>query len=139
MNSGRVRLLGGLLLAVTFAAGMLGGAALNQTLTAGTPDRPADCTRPHAESKGRILDQLDLTAEQRAKVDAILERRRSQTRRFWQHEGAGLRSMVDSTRAEIRNVLTPEQRERYDRLRQEHDARWHEKKGRDGGPPPPPA
>ncbi|HEX2095693.1 MAG TPA: hypothetical protein VHG28_25065 [Longimicrobiaceae bacterium] len=132
MNARRMKFLGGLLLAVTFGTGMVGGFALDRALEAHTPLPPAECEGRDGERRGRILDRLDLTPEQRERVDAILERRRAQTRQFWDTEGAALRAMVDSTRSEIRAVLTPEQRERYDQLRREHDARKREMKGRGG-------
>ena len=122
----RARLLGMALLAATFLTGTLAGAAIDQAVAARQPDPAADagrrCDGPPGKKTQAILHQLDLTPEQRERVDAIMERRRRQADAFWEREGPRMRSIVDSTRAEIRAVLTPEQRAEYDRLREAHRA-----------------
>lgn len=128
--SGRsARLLGAALLATAFGAGVFSGFALDRVLEARGGSALAQSGkkdgRGHYES---ILGRLDLSAEQRARVDAVLERRRAQTDAFWERDGARLRTIVDSTRAEVRAVLNPEQRAAYDRLRAEHRA-WHRARG----------
>jgi Spy/CpxP family protein refolding chaperone len=110
------------LLIVTFAAGMLAGTATNRLLTAREPDAraAADCPRgergPHS-----IIDELDLTPAQRVVVDSIMARRRQRTDSLWQQDGRRIKAVVDSARAEIRGVLTPQQATEYDRLRAEHE------------------
>jgi hypothetical protein len=52
-----------------------------------------------------------------------MARRRERTDALWQTDGARIRAAVDSTRAEIRAVLTPAQATEYDRLRAERDAK----------------
>lgn len=122
----RARLLGIALLVATFAAGMLAGAAFDRTLVAREPAAAQEpgwhCHGPHGSKTSMIVDRLDLTPAQRARVDAIMERRRAQADTFWKREGPRMRAIVDSTRAEVRAVLTPEQRAEYDRLREEHRA-----------------
>ncbi len=124
--SRRARLLGIALLVVTFAAGMLAGAAFDHALAAREP-APAQepgwhCHGPHGKKTSMILDRLDLTPDQRTRVDAIMARRRAQADAFWEREGPRMRGIVDSTRSEIRAILTPEQRAEYDRLRAQHRA-----------------
>ncbi|HEV2150284.1 MAG TPA: hypothetical protein VGR37_22990 [Longimicrobiaceae bacterium] len=123
----RTRLLAIGVLAATFATGMLAGTAVDQALAARepapVPERESRCDRGPGGRKARaILDQLALTPEQRMRVDAIMERRRAQADAFWEREGPRMRSIVDSTRAEVRAVLTPEQRAEYDRIREQHRA-----------------
>ena len=123
-NPSRMRIAGMALLAVTFAVGMLAGTAFGRVLTAREPDAAssaAECEQkrgPH-----HIFDKLDLTAQQRTRIDGIMESRRALTDSLWQTDGARIRAAVDSTRAEIRAVLTPDQATEYDRLRAEHEAR----------------
>lgn len=118
----RTRLTGMALLIVTFAAGMLAGTAFNRVLEAREPQAAArsDCARggrgPHS-----ILGELDLSPEQRARVDSIMARRRQRTDSLWQADGQRIRAAVDSARAEIRSVLTPEQAAEYERLREQHE------------------
>lgn len=117
------KLTAALLLGAVFAAGLLGGSALDRAFAAGPERAAASCDGHKRGGHDRILDQLELDAPQRARIDAILQRRRGETRAFWEGDGARLRAIVDSTRAEIRGVLTPEQRARYDRLKSEHKRR----------------
>jgi Spy/CpxP family protein refolding chaperone len=118
----RTRVTGLALLIVTFAAGMLAGTAFSRVLSAGEPsaaankDCPSDERGPHS-----IFDELELTAEQRTLVDTIMEHRRILTDSLWQQDGVRIRAAVDSARAEIRTVLTDDQRAEYDRLREEHE------------------
>ena len=124
--SRRARLLGIALLVATFAAGMLAGAAFDHALAAREPAPRQEpgwhCHGPHGKKTSMILDQLDLSAEQRARVDAIMARRRAQADAFWEREGPRMRGIVDSTRTEIRAILTPAQRAEYDRLRAQYRA-----------------
>ncbi len=132
----QARLLGIALLAATFVIGGLAGAATVR-LSAGR--EPAAATHnaeergPRTRGRGSVLDQLDLTPEQCERIEAVLERRRLQTEAFWDVHGPALRAIVDSTRAEIRAVLTPEQRAEYDRLRAERRRRPHEQNGSQKG------
>lgn len=137
----RTRLLGMALLAATFAAGGLAGAAFERVAVARPADEAAarEVRCENGEKKGLIVDQVNPTPEQRARIDAIMERRRVQMDAFWDGEGQRLRAIVDSTRAEVRQVLTPEQAVEYDRLVAEKRARREAEKAaerRGSGAPP---
>src|SRR5687767_8450123 len=107
-TSRRARFIGMAVLVLTFAAGALAGAATMQVVDA---DEPGALSRPDRGRHGPpFLDRLNLTAEQRAQVDRILERRRAEMERFWTEHRPLLRGIADSARAEVRAVLTPEQR-----------------------------
>lgn len=87
----------------------------------------------------RFLDRLDLSAAQRARVDSVLERRRGQLAAFWSGPGTQLRAIVDSTRDEVRAVLTPAQRAVYDSIgARRRRERGGGPRGPDLGAPPPP-
>lgn len=124
-NPRRMRLAGMALLAVTFVVGMLAGTAFGRVLKAG---EPAAGSPAAAECRGErgphyIFDELELSPDQRARIDGIMARRRARTDSLWKTDGTRIRASVDSTRAEIRAVLTPAQRTEYDALRQKHDER----------------
>jgi len=119
----RSRLVGLALLVMTFLVGALAGAAFTQVLNAREP-APTQTTAQKLSAHGRhretaLLEQLDLSPAQRARVDSILERRRADAHVFWESEGKRLRTIVDSTRLEVSAVLTPAQQARYDSLRAE--------------------
>jgi Spy/CpxP family protein refolding chaperone len=117
----RTKLLAAGVILATLVAGTLAGVAADRMLgrraaLAETP--PAPCvSRP--EGGATVFESLDLTADQRTRVDAVLERRRRQMEVLWQQARPGMRAVVDSTEAEIRVILTPEQRGEFDRMREE--------------------
>jgi Spy/CpxP family protein refolding chaperone len=122
-NPRRMRLAGMALLAVTFVAGALAGTAFGGVLKADEP-APAAARECRDERGPRhLFEEVDLSPEQRARIDAIMARRRALTDSLWQTDGARIRAAVDSTRAEIRAVMTPAQAAEYDQLRQKHEER----------------
>ena len=115
------------ILALTLVAGVAAGFAMERAVL-----RPeADAAAPRVErgadrggpSRGRyesvLYDQLALTPAQRAQIDSAIERGRRETDAYWARVEPEMRSIVDSTRARIRSVLTVEQQARYDSLRAE--------------------
>lgn len=111
----RARLMGLVVLVVMFAIGALAGAA-TMRVAAGEESDP----RARSES-GRpgLFETLQLTDEQQAQVDEIMERRRAEVDAFWKQNGPQLRAIMDSARAEIRAVLTPEQQALEEQFRAE--------------------
>jgi Spy/CpxP family protein refolding chaperone len=104
----RARWMGIAMLLATFFVGMLAGAATVRVVAAREPN--AQPAAADSTSHRHFLDQLGLTPDQRRAADAILERRHKQVDAFWKQNGPELRAIVDSTRAEIRAILTPVQR-----------------------------
>lgn len=72
---------------------------------------------------------LDLSAEQRAKVQAIFEKHEDERRRTFEKCEPEHRALRDKVDAELSEVLTPAQREKHQQMLRRHDR---------GGPPPPP-
>ena len=124
----RARALGLALLATIFAAGALAGAAFQRVSHRPTADAAAADSACEPRRKGLIVYQVNPSPEQRARIDAIMERRREEMDAFWEGEGRKLRAIVDTTRNEIRAVLTPAQRVEYDRLVAEARARKEREK-----------
>ncbi len=87
----------------------------------------------------RLTRELDLSAEQRVRVAAIIDRVQSET--FTQlREGRRLmRQKLESGFAEIRKELTPDQQRRFDEMKAEQERRRKERDRRFHGlwPPPP--
>lgn len=63
----------------------------------------------------RLEKRLDLTAEQKPKVEAILREQRQK-----------MRTVHEQTRERLKQVLTPEQAEKFERLREEKKERWRQ-------------
>jgi Spy/CpxP family protein refolding chaperone len=129
----RTRLLGLVLLVVTFLVGAFSGAAVDRRWVLAQPapaaaaePAPPGGAAPASAPRSRdadIFDHLELSAEQRVRIDSILEAGKVKVDAFWKEEGSHLRAVVDTTRSEVRALMTPAQREAYDRLRAERRAR----------------
>jgi len=134
----RLRLLAFAALVVTFLAGTLAGMAYERVLNASEPqgERREGHSRRGARAfapDGPLGDRLDLTAEQRTKIEAILAEDSVKARQIFREMKPRLRARFDSTTAAVRAVLTPEQREEFERYRAERRAAMRKHYGRGGG------
>jgi Spy/CpxP family protein refolding chaperone len=124
-----------LALVMVFAAGLAGGAALEDIVD--DIDRPlfaaGDDDDDDDVSEETILANLDLSPEQRASIERMFETREDRLEAYWDRQLPDLEALIDSSRSEIRGILTPEQRTTYDsqltrlrvhlrrELREDHD------------------
>jgi Spy/CpxP family protein refolding chaperone len=82
-----------------------------------TADRVITAERPVEAPKGfrqRFYEQLELTTVQRQSVDSILDARHRQIDATWQPIRPKLDSIKENARMQIRRVLTPDQRQRFE-------------------------
>jgi len=108
-----------LVLLVAFAAGALAGFATERVLDRGWPwqehhrDRhgPARMFAPD----GPLGKRLDLTPDQRREIEAILDQDGAKAKVIFDTMRPRLKALFDSTTREVRAVLTPDQREEFDR------------------------
>jgi hypothetical protein len=133
----RGRIAVGLLLLLVFGAGMISEAWVWRMRTHRMHAMMNGGDRPPfgAERDRHFGEDLGLDPATRVRVDSIFARRRVQIDSFWKGPGKSLRSIMDSTRDEVRSVLTPEQRARFDKRHLEGRPRHPE----NAGPPMPPA
>jgi len=123
-----VRLFTALLLVATFALGSLTGAALTLWARSDLRHGPPPGPPPFGHLP---LHELGLSAEQRARVDAVFERHRAELDAILQEGFPKVRRVNDQIEAEVRELLSPEQRTRLDELK----ARRPPPPPRHGGPP----
>ncbi len=64
----------------------------------------------------RIQKDLDLTSEQRERIDKILKESQEHARKIMEPVAPEMRLELQRTRQEFRDVLTPEQQARFDQL-----------------------
>lgn len=83
---------------------------------------------------GRLTRDLDLSEEQKLKIRDILDESRERTRNQRRDVNRKLRSMLDSTRVGILDILTEEQRLEYDENRQRYQKLWRRRQGPEGRP-----
>jgi len=119
----RARMMGFAVLVIMFAVGALSGAA---TMRVASTDRAASSERTERRERPGLFERLDLTTDQRAQIDAIMERRRGEVDAFWNEHGPQLRAIMDSARAEMHQVLTPEQRALEEQFRAERRRHYEE-------------
>ena len=141
----RVWITAAAMLASVFLAGLLGGAALVELRGAnadGAPPwvvrRPPDGERfggrgqggPGRRGRGLmpllpggLMDELGLSEEQREGVERIMRERGAEAEALLQSMYPRLRAQVDYGHAEIRELLDADQREIFDRLREEFGSR----------------
>ena len=109
-----------LLLLMVFAAGMITEAWVPRFRTQRMHTMMTGQRAPFGAERDRHFgEELGMDSLQRVRVDSIFARRRVQIDGFWKGPGKSLRSIMDSTREEVRAVLTPEQRARFDRRHME--------------------
>lgn len=120
-NNGRnARLIGTALLLVTFMAGALAGAAVIHLLRAEHPRVEKNDGRPTRGAGRRLLQDeqfaktIGLTAEQRARIERILDRRDAEARKMWESFQPRMKEFGKSVHEEIAKVLTPDQQKKLD-------------------------
>ncbi|MCB1036608.1 MAG: hypothetical protein KDD47_22475 [Acidobacteria bacterium] len=74
---------------------------------------------------GRLEENLDLTPEQSRQVGRILEGAHREAESLRRDVRSRLQRLMEKAHGDIRDVLTPEQRQRFDEL-PIHQRRWHE-------------
>ena len=103
-----------LLLALAFVAGAAAGVTIDRLF----PPESIPGTRITRDMSGP-LDRLDLTPQQRAQADSIMERSAPRAERAMRDVAERLQNVSDSLDAELRAILTPPQRARLDSLRRQ--------------------
>jgi len=106
-----------LALVIVFAAGLAGGALIEDI--ADDLDRPVFAAADDDDddddlSEETILANLDLTPEQRAAIERAFEAREDRLESYWDTQLPDLDGLIDSSRSEIRAILTPDQLTIYD-------------------------
>ncbi len=69
----------------------------------------------------RLSDDLNLTADQKAKVQPIVDQARPQIRAIHEDAMQKTKALMDSTMAQIRPLLTPEQQQKLDGMKKAHE------------------
>lgn len=112
---GRARIQGMLLLALAFGAGAIAGVAVDRAmLLRARPWRPPAGPPPRA-GLPPVLEQLDLTPAQRARVDSLFDMFRPRMDAVVRQTRPRLDAIADSLDRAVRAALTPAQQKLYDR------------------------
>jgi len=139
------RLLVVLMLVALFGAGMVAGVTLDRLVLhhrhgpfagmgpSGAPGRgsPEERAARRADMHRRLADrmsrELGLSPEQRQQLDAMLPRHEAAFDSLRAEMDVRLRTLLDSTGAEVERILTPDQKTKWEAVR---------RRFREPGPPP---
>ena len=131
-----------LLVAVAFAAGALIGFAGGRVYSMFHGPKPRH--RPDFVS-GRILehldDALDLTPQQHEQVEQIMKRHHKRMMEISEGVRPQIHQEIEAANREVEAVLTPQQREKFQKMRMRMPRfrggpRGHDRPPHDGPPPP---
>lgn len=112
---------------VIFAAGVVTGGVLAWRLQRSLPDsrprnpgtRLSQVPSPggqRLEFLRRAQRELNLSADQRQRIDKILKESQERSRKLMEPVAPQLRQEVERTKSEFRQQLTPEQRRKFDEV-----------------------
>lgn len=111
----RTTVVAAVLVVVTFIAGFVAGVVTDRAmLHAGRKRVPPFVGGAIVE---RLDRRLDLTDQQRAQIERILERRHARIDALWSGIRPRVRAEIQQTNEEIARVLTPEQRRIFNRMK----------------------
>lgn len=113
-GSSSTRLLAGVVLLLTFLGGMVIGIVGDRVLMM---MRPRMAPRGPSFIVERLDRHLNLSAQQRAAVTEIVERHQSRIVSIWSGVRPQVRSEIEAANAEIAQILTPEQRQKFDSMK----------------------
>lgn len=77
--------------------------------------------------RARLQRELDLTDEQKTRLDQVLENNHETAERFWEDSRARFEELRKSFREDIRSLLNPEQRAKFDEMLAKHDKERQER------------
>jgi Spy/CpxP family protein refolding chaperone len=75
----------------------------------------------HHMTLERLSDDLNLTADQKAKVQPIVDQARPQIRAIHEEAMQKAKAIMDNTMTQIRPLLTPEQQRKLDAMQKAHE------------------
>jgi Spy/CpxP family protein refolding chaperone len=93
---------------------------------------------PHGSSIEKITDQLNLTPDQKAKAQPIIDQARPQMETIRREAMQKMKAVMDNAMAQIRPLLTPEQQKKLDevkndrRMGREGHGDHHGRRGQEG-------
>jgi Spy/CpxP family protein refolding chaperone len=125
-------------LVATFVGGLLAGVLVERTSMAAPASAEAVATAPaprpgSAEERQRIARELNLTGEQEARIDEILDEQQRRIRAIMSETRPRTRAVIMETRARIEEVLTPEQQARFEAMHEAGHRDRPEVEGRERG------
>jgi len=126
-NKWQIRLAVLLIFGIGFVAGAL-------TMNVYRARHMASAPATHRGRFERMIEQLNLTAEQREQVKAILDDARTQLSDMHKESEPRFRAVREQTQERLRSVLTPQQWEQFQKLTSDFRGRRERRGNRNGEP-----
>lgn len=123
----QIRLAVLLIFAIGFVAGALTMNVYRARRTTAAPDS-------HRSRFERVMEELNLSAEQREQVKTIFDEARARLIELRKESGPKFHEVREQTDTRLREVLTPEQWEQFQKLTSTHRDRRSRRSRRDGAP-----
>lgn len=101
---------------LTFIAGFVVGAVVDRYVMHHGGGRAPRTMAAHA-MMSRLDRELDLTPAQRKQVEEIIRRHHERVEEIWTGVRPRVRTELDQANAEIAQILTPEQRQKFEKLK----------------------
>ncbi len=108
--------LGGLISGVVFERAVLG--SVPEARAAASESSPRDSDR---FDRDRLAEELGLTEAQRTQIDQILDEQQDRIRSIMRETRPRTREVIHETRARVEQILTPEQRARWEEIHPHDD------------------
>jgi Spy/CpxP family protein refolding chaperone len=124
MNKWQIRMAVLLIFVIGFVAGAL-------TMNVYRARHVASSSASHRDRFERVMEQLNLTPEQRDQVKAIFDEARAQLTEMHKESQPRFHEVREHTHARLRDVLTPEQWEQFQKLTSNSKERRSHRGGRD--------
>jgi uncharacterized membrane protein len=118
----------GLIIVVTFLMGAIAGAAgfyIYDTKVAAAKAKPAARSTPH-DIVGEMSRALELDADQKGKLKVIFDQGRERFRALSKQYAPQSDAIRNETRQAIRQILTEEQKAKFEKIVQDVDKRHRE-------------
>lgn len=72
----------------------------------------------------RLSSELSLSGSQRTRLDSVMERQAAAFKKIREETQPKIKALVDSSRAQIDQLLTPDQRAKYAKIRERNEERF---------------
>ena len=117
LSNTKTIIIASIIVLVTFVAGAFTGIFVDHLLLRGHRLGPRAHRAAAHVMLSRLDRHLDLTDDQEKKIDEILRRRHDRITEMWEGVRPQVSKEIEATNAEIERLLTPEQREKFAKLR----------------------
>ena len=84
--------------------------------------------RHHKRMLREFNRKLDLTEDQKKQIELVLDGKRKKIEELREQTRPKFKELRESTKNEIRALLRPDQFDKFDKLAEEHEKRWEQKR-----------